>query len=282
MSEIFHSIIGLPNSGKTTFLAALWHLIDSGEVSSKLTLDRLEGDHTYLNDIVDAWRKCEEVPRTPLEAETRVAIHVREPASGHQAVISFPDLSGESFELQVATRTCHSTYVENCNSSGGILLFVTANRAIEGVTIVELGPLVGGEDDAPPVVETQEWDSKKMPDQARVVELLQFLQRSPFALVRRRLVIIVSAWDVVPDGATLAPIDWIEREMPLLHQFLVTNKNSFDARAFGVSAQGGIVKGEGEARKALLEKTPSERITLAGGDSRHDLTEPIIWLMRGE
>lgn len=38
-----HTIIGMPNSGKTTFLAALWHLVTSGEVKSSLALDHLEG-----------------------------------------------------------------------------------------------------------------------------------------------------------------------------------------------------------------------------------------------
>ena len=32
----YHSIVGLPGSGKTTYLAAVWHVIDAGEVSTKL------------------------------------------------------------------------------------------------------------------------------------------------------------------------------------------------------------------------------------------------------
>ena len=45
----FYTIIGMPSSGKTTFLAALWHLITSGELDPSLTLERLEGDYYYLN-----------------------------------------------------------------------------------------------------------------------------------------------------------------------------------------------------------------------------------------
>src|SRR5437667_10335369 len=100
MSDVYQSMIGLPRSGKTTFLAALWHLIDAGEVSTKLVLDQLIGDHNYLNAIVDSWRRCEEVPRTSMAAETEVAIHVHEPATGRKCILGFPDLSGESFERQ--------------------------------------------------------------------------------------------------------------------------------------------------------------------------------------
>jgi hypothetical protein len=56
-------IIGLPRSGKTTFLTAFWHLIDAG-------------DQQHLNAIAEAWRRCEEVPRTSMAAEVSVHIHV--------------------------------------------------------------------------------------------------------------------------------------------------------------------------------------------------------------
>src|SRR5271165_6669586 len=81
VTQMYHSIIGLPGTGKTTFLAALWHLIDAGEVSTRLVLDKLIGDHSYLNSIVEAWRRCEEVPRTSMAAEASVAVHLHEPAN---------------------------------------------------------------------------------------------------------------------------------------------------------------------------------------------------------
>src|ERR1700761_1052789 len=103
MNGQYHSILGLPRSGKTTFLAALWHLIDAGEVATKLVLDKLVGDHAYLNAIAEAWRRCEEVPRTSMAAETKVTIHVHAQAIGQKMALEFPDLSGESFEIQFAS-----------------------------------------------------------------------------------------------------------------------------------------------------------------------------------
>ncbi len=276
MSDSYHSIIGLPKSGKTTFLAALWHLIDAGEVSTKLVLDELVGDHQHLNAIVEAWRRCEEVPRTSMAGETHVAIHVHEPANGRKSVLSFPDLSGESFEQQLTARKCHGAYVEACDRDGGLLLFLTADRSTDGITITELAPALAGAEEEIEPHEIREWVPQMMPQQVRLVELLQFLQQRPFLRRQRKVGVIVSAWDVIGDPKP-TPIAWLQRELPLLHQFLISNPASFDHRVYGVSAQGGDVKTE---KNSLLRITPSERIRCVGHDGEsHDITEPISWLM---
>ena len=40
---------GLPGTGKTTFLAALWHVAKSHEVEGSMRLEKREGDQEYLN-----------------------------------------------------------------------------------------------------------------------------------------------------------------------------------------------------------------------------------------
>ena len=89
MSPQYHWILGLPRSGKTTFLAALWHVIDAGEVATKLVLDKLVGDHVYLNDR-SRWRRCEEVPRTSMAAETKVAIMSTRQSAGRRLYWASP------------------------------------------------------------------------------------------------------------------------------------------------------------------------------------------------
>ncbi|MEI2636659.1 MAG: hypothetical protein V9E92_07425 [Methylotenera sp.] len=279
MTSKQHSIIGLPGSGKTTFLAALWHLLDAGEVSSKFTLEKLSGDNTYLNNIVEAWRKCDEVPRTSIAAESDVSIHVRNTATSQTAILHFSDLSGESFDQQFAKRTCSKDYVQGFESDGGILLFVTADRASEGMTILDL-PAVAIEDTPGPLeIEHPEWSPEKVPTQVRLVDLLQFIQHPPFRHGFRRLAVIISAWDVI-DTPNLQPIKWLERELPLLFQFLKSNPDTFDFQVYGVSAQGGDVTGP--QKSELVEAIPSQRIACVGPNTeQHDLTSPIAWLMSG-
>jgi len=275
MTVSHHAILGLPRSGKTTFLAALWHVIDAGEVATQLTLDKLVGDHTYLNTIVESWRRCQEVPRTSMAAEEIVSIHVHETATGRKSVLRFPDLSGESFEHQYESRRCTQAYVASYEDEGGIMLFVNADRAVDGLTVTDLAPAVAG-DPSVANVQATPWSPKVVPEQVRLVELLQFLQRPPFARRKRRVALAISAWDAVADPKP-SPEEWLRREMPLLYQFLTNNPESFETRLYGISAQGGDVKTAN--RQALLQTTPSQRIQCVGPDvAPNDLTAPLIWL----
>lgn len=282
MTSLQHSIIGLPRSGKTTFLAALWHLLDAHEVRCKFVLDKQIGDHTHLNSIVDAWRRCEEVPRTSIAAETKVSIHVKDAVSGKTAILHFPDLSGESFQQQLSTRSCTTDYVHGFDESGGILLFITADRQTDGLGILDMATLVPG-DETGITEQTEkplEWSPKMVSEQVKLVELLQFIQRPPIRSGLRRLAVVVSAWDVV-EPPDLEPVLWLKRELPLLHQFLNSNPDSFEFRVYGVSAQGGDVTGA--HKDELVEKPPSTRIICTGPETDpHDLTSPIAWLMSSE
>ncbi len=274
-----HSIVGLQRSGKTTFLAALWHLLDAGEVSSKFVLDKLIGDHSHLNTIVEAWRRCEEVPRTSMAAEVRVSIHVRETATENEAILHFPDLSGESFELQLSARNCALDYVESYEQVDGVLLFVTADKPSDGMSIVDIAPLAADEPIVEEIESHQDWSSKMVPAQVKLVELLQFTNAAPFLRSLRRIAVIVSAWDVV-QPQNIQPAEWLERELPLLHQFLIANPECFIFQVYGVSAQGGDVKSE---KHVLADKVPSVRIQCIGPETEpHDLTSPIAWLMSSE
>jgi hypothetical protein len=276
VSEQYHSILGLPGSGKTTYLAALWHIIDAGEVATKLVLDKLTGDNAYLNKIVDAWRRCEEVPHTSMQDEKKVTIYVDAPATGQKIALRFPDLSGESFEQQFATRRCAPDYIEGLNGIGGILLFVSANRPSDGITLADIAPAVADADEPAEPRGEQEWTADFVPEQVRLVDLLQFLLRPPFLRRPRRLAVVISAWDVVLIPKP-APEEWLARERPFLHQFLTNNPDSFRVRVYGISAQGGDVTGD--QRAELLRQTPSGRIECVGsGGDPHDLTAPVLWL----
>jgi hypothetical protein len=56
--------MGLPEVGKTTFLAALWHVTESGEVQASLSLERISENAKHLNSIRSDWLRLEKVGRT--------------------------------------------------------------------------------------------------------------------------------------------------------------------------------------------------------------------------
>lgn len=286
-------IMGLPASGKTTFLAALWHLVESNETDCRLKLASYQGDFGYLNRIAEAWRTFQKVPRTSQVGDVDVKIHLIDRESGARGAAFFPDLAGESFDAQVEARHCRPEFVEDVAGDDGILFFISADVKGEGLSVVEMNaamPPVAAEGvvapaavagESSPVVDglaTIEWEPRLVSAQVRIVQLLSDLMRAPFEPRRRRLAVMISAWDLTV-GLGLDPSAWLAAKMPLVHQFLLSNGDHLDHRVYGVSAQGVALEDDAAVDEAA-KLTPSRRIRIVGPDGEgHDLTSPLVWLM---
>lgn len=124
--------MGLPGSGKTTFLAALWHVLDERSSETRLKLKGLSVDRTYLHQITADWQKCSQVQRTKLEHEQVVNLSLANGTTEFE--ITVPDLSGEGFEQQLRDRKIgvdHHGYIQRAT---GFVLFVHA-RVKEGTRL---------------------------------------------------------------------------------------------------------------------------------------------------
>lgn len=285
MSPKQHVILGYPDSGKTTYLAALWHILDAGSASS-IVLDKMAGDVRYLNEIKRIWLKCEQVPRTLTSSEELVEMHVRNATTSNSSVLRLPDFSGETFLSLIADRECHEDFVSILQDSDGVLFFVNADRANDALFVTDFDFAdEDSETEQDPATEQDEtveadgvvdFDPRRMPEQTRIIDILQLLQAAVLQKGRRRLVIVVSAWDVVAaDG--VEPSEWLEREMPMLAQYLAANAELYDVRHCGISAQGGSF--EGEARNLLLAVDPTNRVQCRwDGETTNDITLPLTWL----
>jgi Double-GTPase 1 len=63
----------------------------------------------------------------------------------------------------------------------------------------------------------------------QLVDLLQCLQRQPFEAKPMKVALVVSAWDLAPDGGTDAE-KWLKDRYPLLAQFLANSEGILDLR----------------------------------------------------
>ncbi len=276
-------MIGLPASGKTTFLAALWYLVQHREIEHGLTLDHYEGDSGYLNHISKLWARFELVPRTPTGVDRTVSMFLKD-AVENKITLTFPDLSGESFMSQWTDRHLTASYSQFLeNSVGGVLFISPLNyqkpaRIVAALRVLqEAGAAepAGGEHDDN--VATH-WDPVLSPTQVQLVELLQFIAQRDYFKPPFRLALVISAWDYVLASESTSPTKWLKDEMPFLLQFLESNRRLFDFNVYGVSAQGG----EYNDIARLTAMKPSERILIEGDgvQNPHDLTELLTWLMR--
>lgn len=288
-------VVGLPEAGKSTYLAALWELLDSDHIKSKLRLGNVSNtDRTYLNRIRDQWLKCEALLHTSTGDEQLLSIPLVD-ATGNAFELRVPDLSGETFQRQWVEREWTPGFRDLAERATGCLLLVNPQKIVEPSWLEEAAFLekalseqgsteIESPATPPPTPEAQPkedastiipWSPEKSPTQVILVDLLQSLLRfkagSPF-----KVAVIVSAWDLAR-GEGLNPDEWIRQRLPLLEQFLTSNRAQCLSDVFGVSAQwGDLVKDKVDLQNA---DSPENRLICSvRGISDHDISAPVRWL----
>lgn len=271
-------LLGLRSSGKTSFLAALWHLVEANEIHSSLIAPNLQPDRTHLNYIRAKWLRFEEMDRTTLRSFDTVSLELTDKDTNGQVFLSVPDISGEQFSRQWITRETTKKLADYMKHTTGILLFIHPLNLQNAQQIPALTEPHADKE----TLETQikEWSPDLSPIQVQLVELIQFAQALRVIPTQLRISVIVSAWDTVPERTL--PISWLENQMPLLFQFLNANLETSPFRIYGVSALGGDLKKDREKLERL--ETPSTRITVISSSLKpdHDLTAPIRFLLSAE
>ena len=251
-------IMGLPEAGKTTYLAALWYVLDNSTDSS-LKIKKYSRDHTYLTNIANKWADVCKLSRTHESTEVlKIELSLKS-SHDENITLAFPDLSGESFQKQYEYREVkvkHAKLIKDCS---GVFLFIHPDKIKEPFLISNIPSSIrnGGTEDTS--TEKKTWNPKEAPTQVQLVELLQFL-----TFLRNgqpvRLAIVVSAWDRIDKAQKdITPEYFIKKRLPLLWQYLMSNSEYLSITYYGVSAQGGDLS---ESEKLLEITNPCDRITI--------------------
>lgn len=309
-------VVGVPDSGKSSFIAALSHILEFKEIQTALTLVRLPDDAKYLHEMRSDWEDCQPFERTKAGMHP-ITFNLID-NSGSQVDLSFPDIAGEEFDKQWSSRIWNEDFRRAMEDATGLLLFinvktfrkayskadedkvrraaltaigddddidepVTVSKAVEqladpGAAIAKLVSSQSNNDGAMKMIDPTLWKPEEADEQAKLVDILQAL--ADYAPDRRwRLGIVVSAWEIVHHATpTVTPTAWIEKNAPLLRQYLESNPESFGFGIFGVSAQGGDPEKDAEKLQGI--ETPSTRVLVIADEYKgHDLTRVVSWLM---
>lgn len=286
MEEQSITICGLPESGKTTFLAALWHLVTSREVETVLQFESLrDGDSSHLNEIATRWRSARIQERTAVGTNLLVSMNLLN-KDGIPVRLTFPDLSGEAYRRMWEERDCDPGVANILTESEGVLFFVHADKIKAPQWVVDVTAMSKKLELRNPNEQEVAWQSRFAPTQVQLVDLLQLLKSSQLNVRSNSLVVMLSAWDKVSvEGRS--PKAFLAERLPLLDQYLRHSEWSY--QIYGVSAQGGDYEAEDEnltdSQRAEIEglramDCASRRIKLVSKSGEScDLTEPIAWLM---
>ena len=280
-------IAGMPGSGKTTFIAALRHLLLSTKVETALRLDRLADDEAHVNRLEERWLRCESFPRTLARTSAWATFHLTS-RGGEKTPVAVPDVSGEAFRQAATSGRCGRSIYDAMVDSEGMLLFTNAERFQDDMTILDENKfareLAGDKQEISSELKATRsaervtpFNADNIPEGAKLVELLQLVNRRPLRARHRLLAVIVSAWDVA-ERTDLTPGAWLEANHPMLSQFVGENSDLWSVRVYGVSAQGGALPSDRDALQQVAQ--PYERIKIVGPDATpHDLTVPMQWLL---
>lgn len=288
--------IGLPSSGKSSFIGALWHVVESGEIDSIFTVTIQPKDREYLNELRSKFLKCEAPERTKTEFVKQIELQIQEKETGNSINFLFPDLSGETYETQFELRQVTNDYLYQLKACNSCIVFINPDHLKTSTLISELdGSLFDDEDDNVGVMEQgngfpdsqaknltpeKPWTPRMCQTQVKLVDLLQIIQEKLPQTCK--IGIIISAWDVIinmsDENKNDTPDLWLRKNLPLFHQYLTANKHNFPYSVYGISAQGGVYS---KSSNVELQKhiNPSERIIVQSGNNRsHDITAPLKWL----
>ena len=276
-------ILGFPKSGKTTFLAALWHLLQSNEVETSLVLKGLFGDDEYVNRISSKWLQYEDIGRTVSQSnENIVTIQLVDPDSEKELEVLFSDLDGETFVRQWEDRCCSNEFYGFASSASGVLLFLHLDCKYQEAliaghqgTVAALQQTASEEDEDEEIIE---WEHKHSARQSAIVDVVQFVNKMRQDCENSRIAVVVSAWDK-RISEEITPRQWLKDEVPFLFQFLTANGHRTPFEVFGVSCQGFDLKDADDHAENVV--TPSKRICIQRGaeDLTHDLTAILKWVM---
>lgn len=278
INENNYVLIGLPHSGKSTFIAALWHIVESGDLKGSLIIKGLPEDSEYLNKLRDTWLSFKDFERTKVENRHHVSLSVTKQTDDTISELKFPDVSGEMYKIQFENRKLDLEYLKMIQTAKGIILFINPDYITEPQLISNVDACIGNGKSSKNEDNVKKWEFKDTPTQVVLIDLLQMILDNIDKPIK--VAVVVSAWDVFKNVSNPKPLKWIEDSLPLLFQFLNANDSLLKHTFFGVSAQGGNYS---EHKTELQTKSPSERIIVQTEDmTSNDITLPIKWLLNNE
>lgn len=281
------ALVGLPRTGKSTYLGALWQLIQDPHDDSIAEVD-VTGDRSYLQLLGERVAQLQEIDRTDVASDEGLRLVVRFRDKG-DVELDVPDLSGETLRLLVEERVWHDLVRDAVESADAILLFVHPDRLRLPIrtnfTDAALADLVKTSRDG---AETVDASNAGLPEgplhfapryactAAKLVDAIENIVAGADSRRPIRIGIVLSAWDEIDSAPT--PREWLGQELPAVARMCSANAELVELGVFGVSALGGRIPKEKE--RLLKLGGVFERAYARDADGRAvPLCRPLEWAL---
>jgi hypothetical protein len=268
-------MVGMPGSGKTTYLAMLSNMLVDNCNDMKLSkkAEDIPEGYEYFSKFGRQLLECKELDRTRRLEYNSLKISLWDDVE-NEYLLDVPDISGEVFRDLVKDRRINRDIAKRIQESDCLLFFINYKNMSWERRIPLKRRNIGEKNIY--YMENKEPNSvlvsKREANQSEIVELLQTL--FDLELNKPYIRFILSAWDRVEEekGTDILPSKFVKKMFPLLHQFVETNSNYFKAEYWGVSAQGGDFRNPKDVERIEEEEYNAIKVVEPTGRKTNDLT----------
>ena len=228
-------IAGLPGSGKSTYIGALWYCLMHPEKIEgiKMVADKmnLADDLTVLNRLSDAYKDVKLIDRNYSYQNETVQINLKVADSDTRLQVEIPDFLGENFRDLVELK--ESELVSEWLKDTDTLVYF-----MNEVTPPEFEDDHGPEDDESPMPakEVPHFSIKTISAVAMNIMVLKcLLNKKSF----KKVVIVLSWWDQKTNNGTTKnnPQEYLKDNSPALFNFIQYHIPNFEIICLSAQAQ---------------------------------------------
>lgn len=266
-------IVGIPESGKSTYIASLWYSVRTYDKCS-LTSDNLPNNTKYLDSLVDGWLTLEEL-RTSDDISNQIEINLKNKECGDEFTVMVPDFKGETF-LQILKGASNTELQKWLNEAESVILMIKDFEFVKFNSIEENQESETNAD-GNNIDTIDGFSIESMSGASKNLLLLKYLKAN---MNIKKLIICVTAWDQTDRNGSSK--DYFKVGSIGLYQYIVNNFE--EVEFYGLSAQGANYpddKASDEEKKRLKDslntntKMCKRAYVIEGAKKVFDVTLPL-------
>lgn len=296
MSNINCLIAGLPQSGKSTYIGALWYIVQNSKPVIDLCLE--SGNNPpdniqHLNALLDKWAKLQKM-RTPNDVTDNITMNLRRKLDGIEFSLAIPDFRGESIR-NIINGVPSEALLSWCEKSTSLLYLVNninVSELYENMRVKDEELHNKATSQETTAIEEPTFDISQMITLSQDMIILKYLSQN---MNFKKVIIGISAWDeIYTSENSVTPEEHMKENSPALYNLI---KYRFkDVKIIGISAQGdkykykeGQENSEIEEHKELVEEFEDMMVqktqdgkrayVVMDKDPEYDITLPINYLI---
>lgn len=265
-------LAGLPATGKSTYITALWAVEKDGKSGHLLTCDGMPSESSYIDSMRENWMVQKEVRRTAFAEPQEIVLPMKSCQTGEKINLSLPDFKGEIFQ-RILDNAVSKEIDEWCDKSSGILFMLNLGGSSPQMLQEEVSGATKPKVDLEKVVMT----SSDIDPAIQNVLLLKYLYDRMYDCP---IAICFSSWDATDCNEEKSIDEWVVENHPCIYNYVKEHFSTF--KYYGISAQGADY-GELDENSGdeLAEKTTQKERAFVYTDKKSfDITEPIDFLIK--